>query len=76
MLDIVAANDKEALARSHHQCLYDGKTFVAHRSGDTWHAEAPRQQAGTAYHCQHQQKSAEVTKKVDQFHDAINGDQP
>jgi hypothetical protein len=68
MFDIVAAYDEQALARTHHQGFHHGEALDVGGFGDTGHAEAARQQAGAADHGQHQQKSAEVTKDVCEFH--------
>jgi len=76
MLDIVAAQDDQALARPNHQCLDNSETLDADGFGDAGHTEAARQKTGAAHHGQNQQQGAEVAKKIDEFHGGINGDQP
>jgi len=76
MLDIVAAQDQQTLARRDHQTFDHRKPLDAGGLGDAGHAEAARQQAGTADHRQHQEQGAEITKNIDERHAVINDDQP
>jgi hypothetical protein len=76
MLDIVAAQDQQTLTRPDHQGFHNREPLDAGGLGDARHAEAARQKTGAADHRQHQQQGAEITQDIDEFHGAINDDQP
>ena len=66
MLDIVAADDEEALTRPDHQCLDHRQALVVYRARDAGHAPFARNKSGAADQGEDQEQGTDVARDGDE----------
>jgi hypothetical protein len=68
MLDTVAAQKEELLARPDHQRLDELEAARASRLDQPRHSEAPERKSGPAHEREHQKQRREIPPDVDEIH--------